>query len=309
MNLNCYKCKEENYRHLNKSQMIVLLVSQYFMDSDEGRNIGEPAMELYNAGKALVIPVKLRQIDNWEATPFGNLKSLPSNGEPVDNRRFSLNQNEAFVDIAKGIREEAEKLEQEQGQKKYNFVLINNFTSNQFFKKINSSLNISTRSVYIFTGILVVGFLGFHNFSQNNPAEIFLNLAEEKSEKSHSQKNKAKSLFNQGEQKIEKGNYIGAVKNYNQAIQIAPNYIDAYKARGDAHYFLKDIQSAIEDYTQVIRLDPELADAYMIRAIARCKLRDKQGALQDSRQAATLYAKQGATVRHQKFVKRLQKCI
>lgn len=67
-------------------------------------------MKLYNAGKALVIPVKLRQIDHWEATPFRDLKYLPSNGEAVDNTRVWMNQNQAFVDIAQGIREEVEKL-------------------------------------------------------------------------------------------------------------------------------------------------------------------------------------------------------
>lgn len=102
--------KQENYRYLNKSNVIVLLVSPDFMDSDDGWEIGRRAMKLYNAGKALVIPVKLRQIGHWEATPFRDLQPLPINGEPVDNRRFWINQNEAFVNIAQGIREEVEKL-------------------------------------------------------------------------------------------------------------------------------------------------------------------------------------------------------
>lgn len=315
VNVNWYECKQENYRHLNKFQVIVLLISKYFMDSDEGRNIGNRAMKLCNTGKNLVIPVKLRQIDNWEATPFGDLKYLPSNGEAVDNKRVWINQNEAFVDIAQGIREEVEKLEQEHGQGGFSvaektaiFGPINSFISNQFIQKINNYLNISTSSVPIAAGALVVALLAFHNLSQNNPAENFFNQAEQKSEKSDSQKNQAKNFFNLGEQKIEESDYVGALKNYNQAIQISPNYINAYKGRGDAHYFLKDYKAAIEDYTQVIRLDPDLADAYMIRAIARCELRDKQGAIKDNRQAATLYAKQGAIARHKKFIKRL-KCI
>jgi tetratricopeptide (TPR) repeat protein len=150
--------------------------------------------------------------------------------------------------------------------------------------------------------------LGFHNLSQNNQAERAFNQGEQKSEKSDSQKNLAKGLFNQGKKKSENGKYLGAVKDYNQAIQIDPNYTDAYKGRGDAHYFLKDYRAAIEDYTQVIRLAPDLADAYMIRAIARCELTDKQGAIKDEQKAAILYAKQGETARYKKFLKRL-KCI
>ncbi|WP_158054542.1 tetratricopeptide repeat protein [Scytonema sp. HK-05] len=272
-------------------------------------------MKLYNTGKALVIPVKLRQIDHWEATPFRDLQPLPINGEPVDNRRFWINQNEAFVNIAQGIREEIEKLEQEQRQRQFTiaeqaaiFAPINSLISNQFFQRIIRSPNISTRSVPIAVGVLAVTALAFYNFSAKNPAESFFNQGEQKSEKSYSQQNQAKNFFNQGKKKSGNGQYLGAVKDYNQAIQIDPNYTDAYIGRGDAHYFLKDYEAAIEDYTQVIRLVPDLADAYMIRAIARCELRDKQGAIKDNREAATLYAKQGATAKHNKALKRL-KCI
>ncbi|MEI2583560.1 tetratricopeptide repeat protein [Scytonema sp. PRP1] len=317
-----YKCqsvagrnsKQENYRYLNTSHVIVLLVSPDFMDLDDGWEIGRRAMKLYNAEKARVVPVKLRQIDHWEATPFKDLQYLPSNGEPVTNRRVWRNQDEAFLNIAQGIREVVEE-EQEQRHRQFNiaeqaaiFAPINSLIYHQFFQRILRFPNISTRSVPIAAGVLAVTALGFYNFSAKNPAESFFNQGEQKSEKSYSQQNQAKNFFNQGKKKSGNGQYLGAVKDYNQAIQIDPNYTDAYIGRGDAHYFLKDYEAAIEDYTQVIRLVPDLADAYMIRAIARCELRDKQGAIKDNWEAAALYAKQGATAKHNKALKRL-KCI
>jgi hypothetical protein len=47
----------------------------------------------------------------------------------------------------------------------------------------------------------------------------------------------------------------------------------------------------------------------MIRAIAHCELKDNQGVIKDDQKAAaTLYAKQGATARYKKALKRL-KCV
>ncbi|MDF5719733.1 MAG: tetratricopeptide repeat protein [Rhizonema sp. PD37] len=323
LRINWYKCqtvagsnwKQENYRHLKTSRVIVLLVSKDFMNSVDGWKIGEQAMKLHDREKSLVIPVKLRQIDNWEATPFRDLKPLPSNGEPVDNRRVWITHNLAFVDIAQGIREEIEKLEQEQKQTQFTiakqaaiFTPINSFIYNQFFQKIIRSPNISTRSVLIAASVLVVaGVLGFNNFAQKHKAESTFNQGEQKIEKRNSQKNQAKSFFNQGKKKSVNSEYLKAVKDYTQAIKIDRNYTDAYKGLADAHYFLKDYKAAIEDYTHVIELAPNLADAYMIRAIARCELRDKQGAIKDDREAATLYAKQGATARYKQLHKKLKR--
>jgi TIR domain len=68
--------KQKSYPRLNTAHVIVLLVSPDFLAADDCRNITERAMERQNAGKAHVIPVKLRPIDNWQATPFrGCLKS------------------------------------------------------------------------------------------------------------------------------------------------------------------------------------------------------------------------------------------
>jgi hypothetical protein len=266
LNINWYEC---------------LLVSQYFMDSVDGWYIGEQAMKLCNARKACVIPIKLRQIDNWDATPFKDIQYLPKNGEPVDNRRFWLNKNAAFVDIAQGIREEVEKFEQEQKHRQFTmaepatvFAPIYSFISQQAFPRISQFPNIFTRLVPIVVGVLALTALGYYNFSATNSAE---------------------SLFNQGEQKSEQRDYLGAVKDYTQAIQLAPNNINAYLGRVKVYMYLKDYKAAIEDYTQIIRLAPDSAHTYMNRAEVLMELRDRQGAIKDAQKAAKLYEEQGAT--------------
>ena len=59
------------------------------------------ALERHKAGTARVIPVILRPVD-WHTAPFGKLQALPRDGKPVTSWK---SRDEAFVDIARGIRE------------------------------------------------------------------------------------------------------------------------------------------------------------------------------------------------------------
>jgi len=48
----------------------------------------------------------------------------------------------------------------------------------------------------------------------------------------------------------------------NEAIEINPNYAEAYHNRGNAKYELKGYREAIQDYSKAIELEPKLAKAY-----------------------------------------------
>jgi hypothetical protein len=54
----------------------------------------------YQAGEANVIPILLRPVD-WAGAPFSQLEVLPKNHQPVTSWS---NQDEAFREIAEGIR-------------------------------------------------------------------------------------------------------------------------------------------------------------------------------------------------------------
>ncbi len=285
--------KQESYSHLNTSQVIVLLVSPDFLAAEDCRNITKRAMERHNAGKACIIPVKLRPIDNWQATPFSKLQCLPKNGEPVTSR-FWARQDDAFVDIVGNIRAEVENLEKEQRQlqlireqqKAAIFASINRFFSNQSFRRIIRDIKLPTRSVGIAASMIaVVAFVRFCSPSSETQVENF--LAE-------------------GQNKFERGDYQEAFESYNKALEIEPKNIEAYIGRGNARSYLKDYKAAIQDYTRVISLSPESADAYMNRAVVRCTLGDKQGTIKDYQKAANLYAKQGATDQRKQALNRLK---
>ena len=90
--------------HLKSADIILLLVSSDFLASNYCYDIEVTlAMERHEAKAARVIPVILRPCD-WTSAPFGKLQGLPKDVTPV--RKWS-DQDEAFLDIAKGIRRAA----------------------------------------------------------------------------------------------------------------------------------------------------------------------------------------------------------
>lgn len=103
--------------NLNTADIILLLVSSYFLASDYCWDVEvNKAIERHYAGEACVIPVILRSVD-WSGALFAKLQALPKNAEPVVSRHWH-NQDEAFTDIARGIRAAAEKLKKETDERR-----------------------------------------------------------------------------------------------------------------------------------------------------------------------------------------------
>ena len=93
--------------HLESAKVILLLVSADFLASDYCYDVElKRAMKRHEAREARVIPVILREVD-WQGASFGKLQALPRNAEPVTNWP---NLDQAFADIARGIRRAVEEL-------------------------------------------------------------------------------------------------------------------------------------------------------------------------------------------------------
>ena len=93
--------------HLSSAAVILLLVSSDFLASDYCYDLEMTrALERDDAGDARVIPVILRSVD-WHGAPFAKLQALPKGGRPVTSWS---NQDEAFTDVARGIRAAVEAL-------------------------------------------------------------------------------------------------------------------------------------------------------------------------------------------------------
>lgn len=93
-------------QHINQDEIILLLVSPDFIDSDYCYDIEmKRALERHGAGEAIVIPVILRHCD-WHDAPFGKLMATPPDGKPV---KAWPDIDEAFLHVAKAVREAAQR--------------------------------------------------------------------------------------------------------------------------------------------------------------------------------------------------------
>jgi TIR domain len=93
--------------HLNRADIILLLVSPDFIASDYCYNLEMMrALERHEAGEASIIPIILRPA-SWKETPFGKLQALPEGGKALTTWS---NRDEAFLQVADGIRKVVEQL-------------------------------------------------------------------------------------------------------------------------------------------------------------------------------------------------------
>jgi hypothetical protein len=91
--------------NLEKADVILLLVSANFIASNYCfEKEMKRALERHEAKQAVVIPIILKPCD-WTGVPFGKLQGLPKDAKAVTTWP---NQDEAWTDVAKGIRRAVE---------------------------------------------------------------------------------------------------------------------------------------------------------------------------------------------------------
>jgi predicted ATPase len=94
--------QDEIHENLETADVILLLISASFMDSDYCSGIEVVrAMERHAERHARVIPVLLKPCD-WEGAPFSKLQALPNGEIPIIKWRP---QDDGLCNVAKGIRQ------------------------------------------------------------------------------------------------------------------------------------------------------------------------------------------------------------
>lgn len=93
--------------NLEKADIVLLLVSSNFLASDYCYDIEmKRALERHDKGEACTVPVIISACD-WELADFARIQALPKDAKPVESWAI---RNEAWNDIAKGIRKVATEL-------------------------------------------------------------------------------------------------------------------------------------------------------------------------------------------------------
>src|SRR5207248_1222460 len=98
----------------------------------------------------------------------------------------------------------------------------------------------------------------------------------------------AKTCWNVAYKLHEEKRHAERIPFLNRAIELKPDYANAYTSRGITYSGLKEYQRALEDYTQAITLDPQLAFAYNNRGNAYLELKEYQRAITEFDRAIML---------------------
>jgi tetratricopeptide (TPR) repeat protein len=79
----------------------------------------------------------------------------------------------------------------------------------------------------------------------------------------------ATAFKNRGNAYDDKGQFDGAIEDYNQAVTINPHDADTFNSRGTTHSAMGRYDLAIRDYDQAMRLNPSNTMALNNRCFAR----------------------------------------
>lgn len=93
--------KKQIDQNLKQADLILCLVSADFISSNYCFDVEmAQALKMHKDGTAQVVPIIVRPSD-WHAAPFGKLQALPRDGKAITTWN---NQDEAWLDVARGIR-------------------------------------------------------------------------------------------------------------------------------------------------------------------------------------------------------------
>ena len=77
------------------------------------------------------------------------------------------------------------------------------------------------------------------------------------------------------------GDHDGAIADYSRAIELDPDLVLAYRARGWVYLLIGDLDQAIADYDRAVELDPDRAAHYASRGMAYQERGDLDRAIAD----------------------------
>ena len=107
--------------NLEAADVVLLLISADFLASDYCYDKEmKRALEKHEADESCVIPIIIRAVD-WTTAPFSKLQALPRDDKAVTSLG---NRDEAWKEVAKGIREEVEKLKAKQVRTALNTIEV-----------------------------------------------------------------------------------------------------------------------------------------------------------------------------------------
>jgi tetratricopeptide (TPR) repeat protein len=119
--------------------------------------------------------------------------------------------------------------------------------------------------------------------------------------------NIAKSHYQSGYNRMISGQVQDSITDYNLAISLCPDMIEAYLYRGIAYLLLGHYRAAVENYSCMIAQFPDEPILYVWRATAWVGLNQNQEAITDANYAAHLYQIQGYLSKQQQMLELIER--
>ncbi|MEQ8674595.1 MAG: tetratricopeptide repeat protein [Aggregatilineales bacterium] len=91
----------------------------------------------------------------------------------------------------------------------------------------------------------------------------------------------AEAIFEKGNMALTKGDFDGAIRHYDQAIDLKPDFSFAFNNRGIAHYNKGETAAAIRNYDEALRLNANDLTAYFNRGLAQYRKGNYRSASRD----------------------------
>lgn len=281
-------------KHLNQAGIILLLISPNFIDSDSHWTVDVTrALERNESGKARTILVLLRYTD-WEIKPIDRLPLLPRNRIPIKKWE---DQDEAFLEVVSGIREELQSLTISRANSLVPEPMADEKLQDRITILINegdrlheqNSLEESASKYRSALSLDSSNVLAHHNLGvvlaeQNNLEEAIVELEHVIT----LNPNDADTYYNLGNIYKKLGNLEKAVAKYQKAITLDQNNADIYCNLGNVLGILEKLDEAISACKMSLSIDARNATAHSNMGTVLKKIGKAQEAISHYRRAVEL---------------------
>ncbi len=102
----------------------------------------------------------------------------------------------------------------------------------------------------------------------------------------------------------EQRNYDGALEEYNKAIEIDPNFVEAYVKRGGIKFQKIEFPAAMEDYNRAVEIAENLAEMHEYKASIKNVLADFEGSKIEGSKADYMKIRLSEALYHRGHLKR-----
>lgn len=89
-----------------------------------------------------------------------------------------------------------------------------------------------------------------------------------------------RDLYNKGRNQMSNEKFLDAIRSFELAIRIDPQFVDAWVEKGYAHFHLSEYSVAISSYNRAIEIDVENAPAWNLKGLAYYKMKNYEKAIE-----------------------------